>query len=315
MAHKFIKPVVIAVLCFIVAGGVLWWVRLPGGYSMVTIPQGASARQAAGILAGSGVISCPRVFTFFLSASGMARRLKAGTYRIPARSSVFGVLYMITQGRSQVIRVTIPEGFNARQVAGRLQALGVADEAAFLDFVGQRNLEGYLHPDTYYFEPCSPADKVAGVMTREFWRRFAELKNLQGAGEKNILNDRETVILASIIEKEAVLPGERPLVAAVFVNRLKKHWYLESCATVLYALGTHKDKLTYKDLKVDSPYNTYRHYGLPPGPICNPGKESLKAALYPARTDDMFFVAQGSGAHSFSRYYRDHLKNKQKRSR
>ena len=314
MTDKFIKPVIIAGLCFIIAGGVFWWARLPSAVFMVTIPPGASARQAAGILAESGVIASPRAFTFLLSASGMARRLKAGTYRIPARSSVFGVLNMITRGKSQVARVTIPEGFNARQVAGRLHALNVADEAAFLNFVSERNLEGYLYPDTYYFEPRSPADKVAGVMTREFWRQFAELKKSRPDG-KNILSDKEIVILASIIEKEAVLPEERPLVAAVFINRLNKHWYLESCATVLCALGTHKDKLTYKDLKVDSPYNTYRHYGLPPGPICNPGKESLKAALYPAETDDMFFVAQGSGAHSFSRYYRDHLKNKQKRSR
>ena len=133
--------------------------------------------------------------------------------------------------------------------------------------------------------------------------------------EEKGLNAKFVITLASIIEKEAGGTDEMPFVSAVFHNRLKKNWYLESCATVLYALGKHKDKLLFKDLQVKSPYNTYRHRGLPPGPICNPGKESLKAALYPAETDDMFFVAQGSGAHSFSRYYRDHLKNKQKRSR
>jgi UPF0755 protein len=124
------------------------------------------------------------------------------------------------------------------------------------------------------------------------------------------MKESSIVTLASIIEKEAVLASERPLISAVFHNRLKKHWYLESCASVLYALGEHKKSLTFKDLKVDSPYNTYKYYGLPPGPICNPGLSSIKAALYPETSDDMFFVVSSSGSHSFSRYFSEHLKNK-----
>jgi UPF0755 protein len=110
-----------------------------------------------------------------------------------------------------------------------------------------------------------------------------------------------------LVEREAQAPQERPLIAGVFYNRLRKHWYLESCATVEYALGAWKPHLTYKDLQVVSPYNTYRHPGLPPGPICNPGAAALNAAAHPAETDMMFFVADGQGTHRFSRYYNEHL--------
>jgi len=121
------------------------------------------------------------------------------------------------------------------------------------------------------------------------------------------LSYAQIVTLASLVEKEARAPQERPLIAGVFYNRLRKHWRLESCATVEYALGTWKPQLTYKDLDVQSPYNTYRHFGLPPGPICNPGAASLEAAAHPAPTDMMFFVADGQGTHRFSRYYKEHL--------
>ena len=141
--------------------------------------------------------------------------------------------------------------------------------------------------------------------TPEFNRRLKVL----GVSRKN------AVILASIVEKEAVKPEERPLIAGVFYNRLKKRWYLESCATVLYALGKHKKRLTYKDLEVNSPYNTYRHFGLPPGPISNPGFESIKAVLYPAKTESMFFVVDGSGGHDFSRYYKEHLNRKKRNNK
>ena len=122
-----------------------------------------------------------------------------------------------------------------------------------------------------------------------------------------LVDKRQALTLASIVEREARVPQERPLIAGVFLNRLRRHWYLESCATVEYALGSWKARLRYKDLQVDSPYNTYRHPGLPPGPICNPGAASLEAASHPEKTDMMFFVAEGGGAHQFSRYYKEHL--------
>jgi conserved hypothetical protein, YceG family len=129
------------------------------------------------------------------------------------------------------------------------------------------------------------------------------------------MSEREVVTLASIIEQEAAKAEEQPLVSAVFHNRLKKRWFLESCATVQFAIGKHKEKLSLKDTQVRHPYNTYRNYGLPPGPICNPGAGALRAALHPAETDAMFFVASSSGTHMFSRYFSDHLKNKSKRKR
>jgi UPF0755 protein len=117
----------------------------------------------------------------------------------------------------------------------------------------------------------------------------------------------QIVIMASLVEREAQAPQERPIIAGVFYNRLRKHWRLESCATVEYALGAVKPKLTYKDLEINSPYNTYLHLGLPPGPICNPGAPALYAAVHPAQTEMMFFVADGHGTHRFSKYYEEHL--------
>ena len=141
------------------------------------------------------------------------------------------------------------------------------------------------------------------IYTDDFSERAKQIK----------MPEDKVIILASIIEKEAKKNVERPLISGVFHNRIRKGWNLESCATVLYALGKHKDSLTYKDIKVESPYNTYIHPGVPPGPICNPGLASIKAALYPATTDDMFFVADGSGTHNFSKYFAEHNSKKKKR--
>jgi len=146
---------------------------------------------------------------------------------------------------------------------------------------------------------------IRKIFTDDFLKRAVALK----------MSKEKIVILASIIEKEAKKDDERPLVSAVFHNRLKKGWNLESCATVLYALGKHKDFLTYKDIKVNSPFNTYIHPGLPPAPISNPGVASIKAALYPSETSDMFFVADGSGTHKFSKYGAEHIKNKKSRKK
>ena len=181
-----------------------------------------------------------------------------------------------------------------------------------MEIVEKYKLEGYLFPETYYFETGSSEDKVINTMVEQFNAKFTvefekRLKVLK-------LSKYSAVILASIVEKEARMPEERPLIAGVFYNRLKKRWYLESCATVLYALGKHKKRLTYKDLEIDSPYNTYKRFGLPPGPISNPGLASIKAVLYPAKTDSMFFIVDGSGGHDFSRYYSEHL-NKKKNSK
>jgi UPF0755 protein len=184
----------------------------------------------------------------------------------------------------------------------------VVKEQDFVSYAQKNALEGRLFPETYYFainmKPKDVADKMIAEFNKHFTAEIADMARRSMLGEKGILT------LASIVEKEAVRPEERALIAGVFINRLRKRWYLESCATVQYALGEHKARLTFKDIQVDSPYNTYRHLGLPPAPICNPGMASLQASLNPAKTDDMFFVAADSGTHVFSRYFSEHLKSK-----
>ena len=307
------KKMVALVICICLAGVAAWWLRLPAAPVEITIPPGSTAHEVASILYRSHVISFPFVFLQAVQLSGKAKDLKAGTYFISPRSSVLAVINVITSGRVHAIKVTIPEGFTARQVADRLAAAGVAQGDKFMALVEQKKLEGYLFPETYLFKLKSTEEEIAGTMVKEFRRHFTP--EMEAKAKAMHMEEGQVVTLASIIEKEAKRAEERPLISAVFHNRLKKHWYLESCATVLYALGEHKAKLTYKDLKIDSPYNTYHHLGLPPGPICNPGVDSIRAALYPATTDDMFFVAGSSGTHVFSRYFNEHLRNKKLQSK
>jgi UPF0755 protein len=165
--------------------------------------------------------------------------------------------------------------------------------------------EGFLFPDTYFFEQRIAAPQVIDRMIHRFHEK--EPKDLLSQGKAMRLSYLQVVTLASLVEKEARVPDERPLIAGVYLNRLHKHMRMEADPTVQYALGGWKPQLTYKDLDVDSPYNTYRHAGLPPGPICNPGLASLEAASHPAQTDMLFFFAEGGGKHRFSKDYKEHM--------
>jgi UPF0755 protein len=303
-----------AVIFFAVFAALLgWWMSLPSKPSTVTVPENSSAVQIADALRRADAISSKTVFRAAVKLMGKSRQLKAGTYLIPARTSVFGVIRMISSGRGAYQRVTIPEGFTAADIAEALAARGIVDKERFMALVKEKQLEGYLFPDTYYFDKNLPERTVVDKMRREFERNFTP--KMRERAEELKLGEKKAVTLASIIEKEAVLKSEKALIAGVFYNRLKKGWFLESCATVQYALGGHKPVLTYKDIKVNSPYNTYKFYGLPPGPICSPGRDSLEAALYPEQTEDMFFVAASSGSHIFSRYFSEHIKSKIKSKR
>jgi len=216
--------------------------------------------------------------------------------------------------------VTIPEGFTSARIADRLQRQGVvADKAAFLDVVrnpsgrvqapfplARSGLEGYLFPSSYDFEPKTAPDRVAQVMVDEFVRQFAEPYADEIAKSPHSLH--ELVTIASMIEREAAVDRDRPLIAGVIENRLKKGMRLQIDATVIYALGHHVSRVLYKHLRTPSPYNTYLHAGLPPGPIANPGLPSLLAALRPARHDFLFYVAGPDGAHIFTRTIREHNK-------
>jgi UPF0755 protein len=233
-----------------------------------------------------------------------SKAIRPGVYTFSSHDSAWRIYRTLLKGPS-LVRVTFPEGWTDKQMAALLDARGVTPAADFLAITEKGKMQGFLFPDTYLFEQAVPAQDVVRRLADRFKEK--EPKDFKERAKTLHLTYAQLVTLASIVEREAQASQERPLIAGVFLNRLKKHMHLESCATVEYSLGGWKPHLNYKDLQVESPYNTYRHPGLPPGPICNPGKASLEAAAHPAQTDMLFFVADGKGTHRFSRDYDEHL--------
>ena len=281
----------------------------------VTVPPGASFGTALDSLARAGVISSPKLFGFYASARGRDRDLKAGTYAFQPGTSWNGVLDAITRGKGLVHTVTIPEGLSLTSIAQLIgRALSVPPESVMaassdtalrhrLD-VPTPTLEGYLFPDTYTFaEGTSPSEAVRTLVARfeRAWKPEwdARLRELT-------MSRHDIMTLASIIEKEARLAEERPVISAVYHNRLRIGMLLQADPTVQYALGKHVDRVLYKDLEVDSRYNTYKHVGLPPGPIASPGAASIEAALYPANVPYLYFVAHPDGHHEFRQTFSEH---------
>ncbi len=282
---------------------------------LVLIRPQTTANQVAQTLSGRGIIKSSRRFLFFARIFGFDKRIQPGRYYLPAGRNELEVLKIITSLRYSKGRVTIPEGLTTNEIASILESNGVCSAADFLNYtthfklpaVAQSSIEGFLFPDTYDLPVGLGPKKTVDIMVNRFYTVFDELKKELGVDSVPIA---ETVVLASLIEKEAKLNEERPVIASVFINRLKKSIRLECCATVEYILPEHKPTLTYADLKTPSRYNTYLHPGLPPGPICNPGRASLRAALKPALTDYFYFVAQGDGSHKFSKTLADHIQAK-----
>lgn len=287
---------------------------------IITVRRGASAGQIGTMLHRDGVIEHPAVFKYLALAAGLNRKLKAGRYRFDYPLSAWEALDKIHSGAVVYHQVTIPEGLTMARIAGILAAEAGADslelmgsfrDTALMNSYGIKaaSLEGYLFPETYDFEWGSSAGMIVQRLVESF---FA---NLQPEWLEEIKKQQrdlhQTVIMASLVEREARVDSERPVVASVFYNRLKARRPLESCATVEYALPRHKNRrLTYDDLEIDSPYNTYRRQGLPPGPICNPGRRSLEAAVFPARTSYLYFVSKGDGGHIFTRTLEEHNRAK-----
>jgi len=298
------------------------------------IPAGLSARGVARDLEKNNHIRSARWFLALARLRGATRALQAGVYEIRAGQSASKILSDMTSGRTRRLRVTVPEGFASWQIAERLEAAGVCPAADFRAAAAAAQAEGYLFPETYYFENNVPAAAVLGTMRAGFDNAWAKVvSGAQAAGavaevlpstapaaeERLRLADgrlwtrRQVVALASLVEREARRPEERALISAVFHNRLKKRMRLESDPTVQFSLGYWKERIFLKDLDAKSPYNTYRNFGLPPGPICSPGAPALAAALAPARVDYLYFVADESGGHRFSATYGNHLRSVRER--
>ena len=293
-----------AALALVLAAVLGWWFFVPGTPVEVTLPAGVTASRAGKLLAAQRVVFSGRLFRVAAKWSGTDRKLKPGTYSLRTHMPLPELLAELGSGAASLgIRVPIPEGFASWQIAERLQASGVCPAEDFIRYVRggnpeKRTLEGYLFPTTYFFEPNTPADKVAAKMIAEFQARVPpEYEKTQ---PKPNLTLHQTMTLASIVEREAVLSQERPMIAAVYLNRMRLRMKLQADPTTQYALGYWKKGLTRADLANESPFNTYAHYGLPPGPICSFGLESFRAALHPAATNALYFVADNTGGHVFS---------------
>ncbi|OGR48644.1 MAG: hypothetical protein A2X40_12460 [Elusimicrobia bacterium GWC2_65_9] len=282
----------------------LAWMLRPGAPVRVEIPEGLSARQTVQLLAEKGVVPSPFAFRVFLKLTRFERHLKPGAYTLRAREWPTRVARKLTLGLTDDVKVTIPEGFRASQIAERLEAAGAADAGEFEALVKTRRLEGKLFPSTYHFPPGYGAERAADKMVSEFLREVGSA--YASADPRPSLSLDELLIVASIVEREAVLKAERAVIAAVYLNRLKRRMPLQADPTVQYALGRWKKGLSKADLAIDSPYNTYRRQGLPPGPICSPGLESFLAALKPADTRALYFVADARGGHVFSETNEEH---------
>jgi len=277
----------------------------------IEIKPGESVSQIARALQEEEIVCSSLFFMFFLRISDRSTNIKAGTYKFYPRQSYFSIINQLVKGSDIYERVSIPEGFTAEQIAQRLKRKKIIDsKEEFVAFVEEKDLRGMLFPDTYRFSKGQNVKTVAGIMKRRFDEVFTE--EFKDRAREIGFSVREVVTLASLIEREAGVSEEKPIISDVFHRRLERGIFLESCASVIFALGEHRNRLTYQDLRVDSPYNTYRNLGLPPTPICNPGEESLRAALYPAETDYMYFFSRGDGTHVFSRTYEEHLEEQRK---
>ena len=287
---------------------------------VVVIPPGAALREIAALLDDAGLIRSPLAFVAAARVRGWGARLQSGEYLLSASMPTLEILDKIAQGQVMLHRLTIPEGYTAAQIADALAEAELADRDAFLHLVreegnafafaflgGRRNLEGYLFPDTYYFPRALPVRQIVQTMLARFDQRVTPQLRQQARAQGVTLH--ETLTIASMVEREAKLPVERPIIAGVIYNRLRREWRLEIDATVLYALGRRGGSLTAADLLVESPYNTYRQSGLPPGPICNPGLAAIEAAARPAATPYLFYVLRPDGSHAFSTTFDEHQRN------
>jgi UPF0755 protein len=288
----------------------------PSGAAIrVIVPKGASFAVATDSLSRAGIVRFPLLFKVLGRVKGDDRNIKPGTYLLKRGTPWKDILNALNGGHGLVNTITIPEGFTLQQIVPLLaQTLHVpvdSVEAAVKDTaqlarldIPTKTLEGYLFPDTYAFPEGTTARQAVSEMVKRFEREWkpewnARLTTLA-------LNRNDIVTLASIIEKEARRSEERPVISAVYHNRLKNRMLLQADPTVQYALGKHTPRVLMKDLEVESPYNTYKHAGLPPGPIASPGGPSLVAALFPANVSYLYFVAAADGHHEFRTTLSEH---------
>ncbi len=326
---KKLKPVLAGVIIvFIVASFYIALLYLEsekedGGRGVVVrIHPGATLHGIQVLLEEKGILKHSTIFRWAAYLKREEKNIKAGEYLFKPGESVAAILERLSRGLVEYKRIVVPEGFMANEIALLLyREIGIDSVAfekivrnnLFIEELGFKTdfLEGYLFPDTYLISWPYSARGIARQMAARFKGVYSE--GIANSADSLLLTRHELVTLSSIIQAEAVLESEMPRISAVYHNRLKKGMRLEADPTVAYALGGVRRRLWYNDLKVESLYNTYLHKGLPPGPICSPGRAALEAAAYPAKgCGDYYFVADGRGGHIFSRTHSEHSRAKKR---
>jgi UPF0755 protein len=306
----------------VAAGGLLFAIygdrSHPTASTQVIIDRGSTFGAVARQLAAGGVIGNVPTFRILARLRGQEVAVRAGEYRFAPHLTQNEVLLALVSGGAQVATwVTIPEGFTAAQIAGRLQNAGVGPSAEFvrdfmhtsllLDGTRTESLEGFLFPSTYLVPLGAPPREVADLMTGEFFRELPP--DARARARALHVTVPQAVTVASLVEREAKSEADRPKIAQVIYNRLQLGMPLQVDAAIEYALPEHKSELSLGDLKIDSPYNTYTHAGLPPTPIANPGRPSLEAAFHPSKSRNLYYVYCGNGRHVFANTLAEHQAN------
>jgi UPF0755 protein len=279
------------------------------------IPSGQTFKVTTDILFKAGIIKSPFKFNLVARLKGYDKQLKAGEYTLAASMPPIKILEKLVKGDVELYKLTIPEGLNIYQIAELVAQEGFAAQAVFMAYatdtafvrehgISADTFEGYLYPETYYFPKNVSTKTIVSAMVKRFWRVFKP--EWKERAKQLGFSIHQMVTLASIIEKETGAPFERPLISSVFHNRLNKRMRLESDPTVIYGLKNFDGNLNRQHLETLTPYNTYKIRALPPGPIANPGSESLEAALYPANTKYIYFVSKKNSTHQFSTNLKDH---------
>jgi UPF0755 protein len=282
----------------------------------VKIPEGVTYSEGIDILKKEGIIKNKFIFLLLGRITMIDRKLRAGYYNLSTSMSPWEVFDSLRKGRIVHFNITIPDGSTLEDIRLKFRDTGLIDDESWQlvynrDFLNSLNidapsLEGYIYPDTYNFAKGTKPEDIFKIMVQRLRENFDQ--SLRKRAEELGMTENEVLTLASIIEKEAVFDRERPIISAVYHNRLKKNMKLQADPTVLYGIKKTGNRITKNDLKRITPYNTYVINGLPPGPIASPGIKSIKAALYPADVDYLYFVSKNDGTHYFSRTGKEHMR-------
>ena len=287
---------------------------------VILVKPGMVANDIGNLLYQQGAINSIFLFRVASKLAGMESSFQPGEYSFSKNMTVQQIVGMLARGETSYQQITIPEGYTVEQIAKLVQEkqlgnAGVLKKVAqsFVPYPYMINTnsnvvyksEGYMFPNTYRITKGMTEEQILSMLTIEFDKQFTE--SMRARATEMGLSIKDVIILASLVEKEAQLPSDRPIIAGVFLNRLKMQMPMQSCATIQYILGYPKAELSVQDTEIPSPYNTYQHMGLPPGPIANPGIAAIDAVLHPQKTDFLYFVADRQGAHHFSKTYEEHL--------